>query len=65
MLRYRNGEKQTDLGLGSYPDVSLAMPREKALELRRTRIDGQDPLEARRATRLSSALVEARHITFQ
>jgi integrase len=65
VFRYRSGRKQTDLGLGPYPDVTLADAREKALALRRQRLDGRDPITERRANRQQAALERARTITFR
>jgi integrase len=65
IFRYRDGKKQTDLGLGSYPDVTLAMAREKALALRRMRGEGRDPLTARKQEKASQALATAALMTFQ
>ncbi|MBU1307176.1 MAG: integrase arm-type DNA-binding domain-containing protein, partial [Alphaproteobacteria bacterium] len=41
--------KRRDMGLGSYPDVSIAAARRKAFEAREAIADGTDPLEQRRA----------------
>jgi len=58
LLRYwsggRDGQRSIahDFGLGTYPEVGLAAARQKALEARRARGDGNDPIEARQAQRL-------------
>lgn len=39
------------MGLGSYPDISLSMARERALQARRLAADGIDPIEQRRVSR--------------
>ena len=51
ILRYQLDGRRRDMGLGSYPDVSLAEARKKAEEARKARHDGRDPLEARKAER--------------
>jgi integrase len=51
IYRYTVDGRQTWLGLGAYPDVSLAMAREKATDARRLRADGKDPLEQKRVIR--------------
>src|SRR5438874_11932737 len=65
VYRYKVGRKQTDLGLGPYPDKSLAAAREKALAMRRLRLDGQDPLASKRSGGLQRALSAARSVAFQ
>lgn len=45
---YRRGTKRTELGLGGYPDVTLAKAREKAAHQRSLLVDGIDPLAARK-----------------
>ena len=51
--RYTVDGKQTWLGVGAYPAVSLAQAREKAADARRLRADGNDPLVQKRAQRAS------------
>jgi integrase len=65
LLRYQLGGKVHDLGLGPYPEVALAMAREKALAARRQKVDGLDPLAKRRAEREAKRIAEARSITFR
>ena len=36
--------KRHDLGLGAYPEVSLAMARDRALQARRMIQEGEDPI---------------------
>jgi hypothetical protein len=40
------------MGLGAIHTVSLAEARQKALECRKARLDGRDPIMARRAERM-------------
>ena len=47
--RIRVGDRPTCLGLGSYPVVSLAEAREKALQNRRATAQGRDPRRERSA----------------
>lgn len=54
-----------DIGLGSYPEVSLAEAREKARELRKQVRDGIDPIEERNATKLRAKLEAAKTKTFE
>jgi integrase len=54
VVRYQLVGKRRDMGLGPYPEVSLARAREKALEARRLVKEGLDPLAERgRAKRLT------------
>ena len=50
------------VGLGSYPDVSLAKAREKAKEARRLIADGQDPSRKGEAHRRAAQLTVGRAI---
>lgn len=54
-----------DIGLGSYPEVSLAEAREKARELRKQVRDGIDPIEERKATKVRAKLEAAKSKTFE
>ena len=47
VLRYQLSGRRRDMGLGPYPEVSLAKAREKVLEARRHIADGIDPLTLR------------------
>ena len=52
VFRYRNSGRRHDLGLGPYHLISLAEARKRASDQRRLlRIDGCDPLLARRTER--------------
>ena len=51
--RYSLNKKSREMGLGSYPDVSLAQARDQATLQRLLLRDGIDPLEARQARRAS------------
>lgn len=44
VLRYQVQGRRRDLGLGSYPDVTLAMARDRATEARRLIVEGEDPI---------------------
>lgn len=54
-----------DVGLGSYPEVSLAEAREKARELRKQVRSGLDPIEQRRATKARERIEAAKAKTFK
>lgn len=53
------------MGLGPYPDVSLADARNKAAECRRLRVDDIDPLEAKRAAKEQRLLAELGQTSFK
>lgn len=47
VLRYQINGRRRDLGLGAYPEVTLAMARARALDARRLIVEGRDPLAER------------------
>jgi integrase len=65
VFRFQLDGKRRDMGLGPYPDISLAGAREKAIEHRKLRHDGIDPLEARVAQRQAQRLAVAKGRTFR
>jgi len=65
VFRYQLDGKRRDMGLGPYPDISLAEARGRASEHRKLRHDGIDPLEAREAQRQAQRLCVARGRTFR
>ena len=64
IYRYKLNGRARDMGLGSLTDVSLAKARRLAAEARERRQDGDDPIEARKATRAKERLRKARDTTF-
>jgi len=67
VLRYQRGGRRRDMGLGPYPEVSLADAREKALDQRRLiKRDGKDPIAERGRAKVkifketAEALVESK-----
>src|SRR5215472_10830561 len=65
VLRYMLNGKAREMGLGPLALYGLADARAKALDARRLRHDGIDPIEHRRAEKAARALSEARGITFK
>ncbi|HEV7352276.1 MAG TPA: integrase arm-type DNA-binding domain-containing protein [Brevundimonas sp.] len=65
IFRYAMGGREREMGLGSLQTVSLAEARERALEARKLKSNGIDPIEARRASRSTEKLEAARTITFR
>lgn len=56
VLRYQVNAVRRDMGLGTFPDVSLATAREKAQAARRLAAAGVDPIDERRAQRTAQAI---------
>ena len=67
LFRYRDRRtgKLRDRGLGPLADVSLEKARERAAACRLQLIDGLDPIEASRETRVAARLEHARRLTFE
>jgi integrase len=65
VLRFMLNGKAREMGLGPLALYGLADARAKALDARRLRHAGIDPIEARRAERAARALSEAKGITFK
>jgi integrase len=61
LYRYKVAGKPKYMGLGPYPEVSLAEARAKATEARKLRVDGRDPIAQKRAQ--TSARAEG--VTFE
>ena len=65
VLRYMLDGKPHEMGLGRYPDISLAEARIAASEARKLRARGEDPIEARDAQRSQQQAEAARSVTFR
>src|SRR6516164_7200177 len=65
ILRYMLNKRAREMGLGPVALFSLAEARTKALEARKLRHEGIDPIEARRAARAQLRLDAAKAMTFQ
>ena len=65
VFRYKDAGRQHEMGLGPLHTIGLADAREKARECRRARIEGIDPIEARRTARRSAKLEAAKAVTFK
>ncbi|MFC0342066.1 tyrosine-type recombinase/integrase [Paracoccus niistensis] len=59
LLRVQVGAKRREIGLGGYPDVTLAMARDRAREAKDLIRRGIDPVEERKAAK--AALIAAQH----
>jgi integrase len=64
VFRFQLSGKRRDMGLGPFPDISLADARQKAAEHRKQRHDGIDPLDAKVAQRQAQRAAVAKGRTF-
>ncbi|MFC6638096.1 integrase arm-type DNA-binding domain-containing protein [Sulfitobacter sp. JBTF-M27] len=64
LLRVRVGDKRREIGLGAFPEVSLAKAREKAGETKEAIRMGVDPVEARKAARSALLTSQRQGLTF-
>jgi integrase len=64
VFRFKESGRLREMGLGPTYTVSLAEARQKALECRKARLDGLDPIEARRGKRIQAKLDAAKAMTF-
>lgn len=65
VLRVMVAGKRRDMGLGGFPDVTLAQAREKAREARATIEQGIDPIAQRAAARSTLAASRGATVTFE
>src|ERR1700674_1342212 len=65
IYRYMLNRKAREMGLGPIAVYGLQEARAKALEARRLRHEGIDPIESRNAVRNRAALETAKAITFK
>jgi integrase len=64
VFRYSANGRDRYMGLGPLADVTLAEAREKALAARKLRLEGIDPIDARKAQRIASQLEATKAMTF-
>src|SRR5215469_12141442 len=64
IYRFMLDSRAREMGLGPVNVISLAEARKRAAECRKMRLDGIDPIEARRAQRGQRKFEAARTITF-
>lgn len=65
VLRIKVADRRRDMGLGAFPEVSLAEARQRALEQRKAVARGLDPIEERQAQRAREAATIANSKTFE
>ena len=64
LFRYMEDGKAYGMGLGPLHTIGLAEARLKALDCRRQRLDGLNPLEVKREKKKTEALEKAKMMTF-
>lgn len=64
LLRVIVGGKRREIGLGGFPDVTLAQARERAREAKDKILNGIDPVEERREARAALVKARVRGLTF-
>jgi integrase len=65
LFRYAAGTRDRDMGLGPVHTLTLPEAREKAREARLLRLEGIDPIEAKRARIAALRAADARAMTFK
>jgi integrase len=65
VFRYAAGTRDRDMGLGPVHTLTLPEAREKAREARLLRLEGIDPIEAKRARMAALKAADARAMTFK
>jgi integrase len=65
LLRYRHKGKRREMGLGSFPEISLTEARDKGGEARHRLIQGFDPIEDRREEKQKPWRANAKNVTFK
>lgn len=65
ILRVRIAGKRSDVGLGAFPEVSLAQARDVALEYRQQIRQGINPIIAKREAKAALRAAQASFITFE
>lgn len=67
LYRYKSPitQKQREMGLGSLNFVGLAEARQLAISQKRLVIDGKDPIEERKRSRVEQQLSQARNLSFE
>lgn len=65
IFRTTVGGRRREIGLGGFPDVTLAGARDKARDTKEAIQQGRDPVEERKAARIELIRARARSITFR
>jgi integrase len=64
IFRFALGGRTRDMGLGAYPDISLAVARDLAEKFRASVKEGVDPIERRRGDLAAQRVATAKNLTF-
>src|SRR5439155_11338499 len=64
VFRFKEIGRLREMGLGPTHTIGLAEARQRAQDCRRARLDGRDPIEARKAQRMQVKLDAAKAMTF-
>jgi integrase len=64
LLRYMVAGRARVMGLGPYPEVTLAEARDRAAQYRRQLRDGIDPIDARREKKMAAKVEAAKQTSF-
>lgn len=65
ILRTKIGDRRRDIGLGGFPDVTLAMARNKARDAKDKIKEGIDPVAERKAARSRLLAQQMKEVTFE
>lgn len=65
VFRYMLNRASHEMGIGKYPEITLAEARQRAAEARRLKAHGKDPLAERSAVRASLLADAAKTVTFK
>lgn len=65
ILRVMVGDKRRKMGLGGFPDVTLARAKELAREAREQVSSGVDPIDVKKSARRALAASRAKDVTFK
>ncbi len=65
VFRYMIAKRARTMGLGPYPEITLAEARALAAEARRIKAHGQDPLELKTAAKVAERVAVAKSMTFK
>ena len=65
VFRFKEAGRLREMGLGPLHTIGLADARQRAQDCRKLRLDGKDPIEARRSERMNARLDAAKAMTFR
>jgi integrase len=65
LLRVMVGGRRREIGLGAFPEITLAMARDRAREAKDSIRRGMDPVEERKAARAALVIAQQRGLLFK